>query len=308
MDTPTHDVVIVGAGPAGMQTAILLASEGRKVLVLEGHKIGGQIGQTPKLENFLGQTVHGTSGPAFAHKMEREARDLGAEIAFARVSGIERTPTGVKLTTDTGDLLTRSVVIATGATWRNMDIPGIQCALTHRVARYGPSCALAAKKSSKTVLVVGGGNSAAQGIIAMAAKAKHVHVVIRSKAKYSEYLRSRIEHCPNVTIHDHTTIAGIERCGARGCDVVFNGGDRLFVNLILLCNDSVPNTQAFRGTLTQDEKGYLVTGGTLETSMPGVFAIGDCRATLARKCVARAVGDAAQVTDEVHHYLTPNER
>lgn len=307
-----HDVVVVGGGPAGMQTAIFLASEGLKTLVIEKHKIGGQIGQTPRLENFLGMPGPGITGVALANHMRDQVLALGAKILSADAIQLCSLHGCNAVQTSKGIIPTRAVVLAVGASWRHLPIDGLGEAMFVGLAKYGPHASLVAHKHADHVgLVVGGGNSAAQGILELAGKSRHVHVVAKTDVKCSEYLLDRIKAAGNITIHREDQISSVA-CNKNTAKVKLNSGGEFEAHTLLLCPDSTPNTNWLVGTVNLDEKGYVLTGNdisaalgkaSLETNLRGVFAVGDCRRSEVRKSVARAVGDGSDVANQVHNYL-----
>src|SRR5262249_42228126 len=206
------DVVVCGAGPAGLAAAVYAASEGLDVMIVEAGSPGGQAGSSSKIENYLGFPT-GVSGQALTGRAVAQAEKFGALITVARSVRrlhCEETPLGVDL--DSGESLrARTVVVATGAQYRKLDVPelerfegvGVYYAATFVEAqRYGP----------EELIVVGGGNSAGQAAVFLARTARRVHVLIRSAdllASMSRYLIRRIEETPNITLHRRTRITSM---------------------------------------------------------------------------------------------------
>ena len=314
------DVLVVGAGPAGLATAVYAASEGLSVMVLEQRAYGGQAGASARIENYLGFPT-GVSGRALAGRAYVQALKFGAEVAIpvpaARLLCSEA-PLRVVLGDGTA-LQARTVVLACGARYRRPALDN----LTHYEGRgvyYWASPVEAGLCSREEVVLVGGGNSAGQAAVFLSTHAATVHMVIRGPglaATMSRYLIERIAAAPNIVLHPHQEVIALDgdehgltrvRCRSR------NGGapvDYATRSLFLFIG-AEPNT----GWLADcdvgvDAAGFIQTGADtgpepraqLETSVPGVFAIGDVRSTSTKR-VAAAVGEGAAVVAQVHACLT----
>jgi thioredoxin reductase (NADPH) len=323
-----RDVVVIGAGPAGLAAAVYAASEGLSVLVLETTAAGGQAGSSSKIENYLGFPT-GISGGALAGRAMTQAQKFGAEVAVASSAvrlGCEARPYTVELS-DGRVVRARTIVIATGAEYRQLALDnlasfvgaGVYYAATHIEAKV---C------RGEEVVVVGGGNSAGQAAVFLAADCQHVNIVVRGAGlaeTMSRYLINRIQESRAIELHTHTEIAALEgdgrlervtwRCATSG-EVVTEDIRHLF-----LMTGAVPNTGWLDGCLALDEKGFIRTGTDLraedlaasawplarpphllETSLPGVFAVGDVRAG-SMKRVAAAVGEGSACVQLVHRAL-----
>ena len=321
------DVAVVGAGPAGLAAAVYAASEGLRVVVLEGNAFGGQAGSSSKIENYLGFPT-GISGQALAGRAYNQAQKFGAEILVPRVAKrlhCEERPYTLEL--EDGDRVrARTVVIATGAQYRRLpdgdrfDGIGVYYGATHVEARM---CA------REQVIVVGGGNSAGQAAVFLAGQASHVHMLIRSDSlaqSMSRYLAQRIETSPKITLHRRTEIcdmAGeghLERVTWRNKDT----GQTTSVDVrhVFMMIGAVPNTQWLEGCIALDDKGFIragsevAAGGSesstwplrsrdpypLETSRPGIFAAGDVRSESVKR-VASAVGEGSICVRYLHRVL-----
>jgi thioredoxin reductase (NADPH) len=315
-----HDVLVVGAGPSGLATAVYAASEGLSVMVLDQRAYGGQAGASARIENFLGFPT-GITGRALAGRSYVQAIKFGAEIAIPapamRLLCHER-PLKVEL--DDGTCLrAKTVVLASGARYRKPDLPNL-ARYEGRGVYYWASPVEARLCRSSPVVLVGGGNSAGQAAVFLAAHASTVHLMVRRsglEATMSSYLIERIAATPNIVLHTHLELAALEgdeagltkvRCRSRqdGKPVVFD------TRHLFLFIGADPNSDWLRECgVTLDDKGFVPTGldagrdrhpRALETSVDGVFAVGDLRAGSTKR-VAAAAGEGAAVVSQIHGYL-----
>jgi thioredoxin reductase (NADPH) len=321
-----HDVVVVGAGPAGLAAAVYAASEGLDVVVLEASAPGGQAGSSSKIENYLGFPT-GVSGEALAGRAYAQAQKFGAQIHIAKSVvrlACERTPYGVVLA-DGSTIRGRSIIIATGVQYRKLPLAnlkrfegvGVYYGATHMEAQL---CA------GSDVIVVGGGNSAGQAAVYLAANVPHVHILVRSSGlaeTMSRYLIQRIEQTPNITLRTRTQIEAIEGDGdIERVNVRDDGSGQsltMRVRHVFLMTGADPNTGWLDGCVALDGKGFVKTGAELEpgdiahwsaarrphlleTSMRGVFAVGDVRCGSVKR-VASAVGEGSICVQLVHKLL-----
>ena len=331
----TYDVAIVGAGPAGLAAAVYAASEGLSVLVLETRGIGGQIGASARIENYLGFPT-GISGAALAGRAIVQAQKFGVDIAVPTpVTRLDCSGFPLRLHVEGGMCLAaRTAVIATGAKYRRPAIPNL-ANYEGRGVHYWASPIEAGLCRGEEVVLVGGGNSAGQAAAFLAGYAAHVHMLVRGTglaSTMSSYLIERIAALANVTLHVESEIVALEggrkdltgvrwRDRRRGTEVAKP------IRRVFLFVGADPNT----GWLTDcgvrmDNKGFVVTGAAhpqddygraaraagdrrplpLETAVPGVFAIGDARAG-SNKQVASAVGEGAAVVAQLHAWLAASE-
>lgn len=301
----TWDVVIVGGGPGGMQAAIAAASEGLKTLVLEKGKVGGQIGQTPKLENSVFAPAGGVTGPQFAQQMREQADRMGVIIATGEAAKLTRLRKTIAIETKDGTVYRAlNAVLAMGSAWHDLDIPGLKPQI-NKTVHYGPVQCLTVDCVGQEVAVYGGGPSAGQAIIELAGKAKRVHVLMRSTLKMPQYLVDRIHELSNVTLYNHTKIVSVAALNSRELQVNLAGeSDRVYppVSHLFMCSGLVPATKWLKGQVGLDDNGRIKVGGegrgSLETSIDGVFAIGDCRAGSTPR-VGVAIGDGSMVVTEI---------
>jgi thioredoxin reductase (NADPH) len=315
-----YDVVVVGAGPAGLATAVYAASEGLSVLVLDQRAMGGQAGASARIENYLGFPT-GISGQALAGRASNQAQKFGAEIAVplevARLDCDPMPEPGDPLQlelTDGSRVRARAIVVASGARYRRPDIPNIEMFEGAGVS-YWASAVEAKLCEGEEVALVGGGNSAGQAVVFLASKVKRLHLIVRGQGlanTMSKYLIDRIAALPNVELHTHSEIIAIEGDKTSGLRAAFcrnreTGETKLRpLRHLFLFIGADPNADWIRGCVETDDKGFVVTGGSmrlpLETAMPGVFAIGDVRAGSTKR-VAAAVGEGAAVVAQIHAYL-----
>jgi thioredoxin reductase (NADPH) len=323
-----HDLVIIGAGPAGLAAAVYGSSEGLDTVVVERWAIGGQAGTSNRIENYLG-FPGGISGSDLAQRAFAQARRFNAEILTAvEATGIRlEEPTRVVMLGDGTELRARSVLIATGMTIRTIDAPGFE-KLRGAGVYYGATRSEAANFKGEKVLVVGGANSAGQAALMLAQHAEKVTIVVRADSlaeKMSAYLIDQIDATANIDVLTGTEIA--EAAGEEHLTEVTvvdrsNGERRVLpASGMFLFIGAVPHTDFLQGLVRLNEAGFvlagpdLVTGGApppgwplkrlpymLETSVPGIFAAGDVKHGSIRR-VAAAVGAGSASLTFVHEYL-----
>ena len=313
---PDHrfDVAVIGAGPAGLATAVYAASEGLSVLVLDCRAFGGQAGASARIENYLGFPT-GISGMALMGRAFSQAQKFGVEMAIPdEAVKLECGADPFRLTLANGERVqARSAVIATGARYRRLDVAGLE-AFEGTSVHYWASPLEAKLCAGQDVALVGGGNSAGQAVVFLAAHARHVTLLVRRplEATMSQYLVERIAGLANVEV-----ISGVEVSALVGKDGLLeaiswrnvNSGaeTRRAVRQLFSFVGAEPNTDWLRQSgLKLDERGFVCTGEDagegrlpLETSRRGVFAVGDVRAGSVKR-VAAAVGDGAQVVAALH--------
>jgi len=322
------DVVVCGAGPAGLAAAVYAASEGLDVMVVEAGSPGGQAGSSSKIENYLGFPT-GISGQALSARAVAQAEKFGARMTVARGAArlhCDETPMRIEL--EGGETLrTRAVVIATGAQYRKLDVSDL--ARFEGVGVYYAATFVEAQRcGTEEVVVVGGGNSAGQAATFLARSARHVHVVIRGPdlaESMSRYLIRRIEETPNITLHRRTRITAmagnehLEEIAWR--DDAAGAESRWPIRHVFSMAGATPNTVWLRGCVALDDKGFVLAGSDLtrdvlererwplartpllfETSRPRVFAVGDVRSSSVKR-VASAVGEGSVCIQLVHKVL-----
>jgi thioredoxin reductase (NADPH) len=320
-----YDVVVVGAGPAGLATAVYAASEGLSVLVLDCRAFGGQAGASARIENYLGFPT-GITGMALMARAWNQAQKFGAEMAIPDEVRSLSTPDGAggpfTLTLHTDERVrARSVVVATGARYRRLDVANLE-AFEATSVHYWASPIEGKLCANQDVALVGAGNSAGQAAVYLASQGARVSMLARRDlgATMSRYLVDRISGLANVEVVAGATVSGLEgedgalkavrwRLGATGEEI------RRPLGHLFLFIGADPNTDWLRGSgVALDAKGFILTGDqagagrqALETAIPGVFAIGDVRARSVKR-VAAAVGEGAQVVAALHAFLTAGAR
>ncbi|SES27141.1 FAD-dependent oxidoreductase [Rhizobium sp. NFR03] len=324
-----YDVAVVGAGPAGLATAVYAASEGLDVIVIDERSVGGQAGASSRIENYLGFPT-GISGQALAGRAYNQALKFGAEIVLPvevdRLVSPADARSPLKLDLAGGmSVDARTVVIASGARYRRPDVAGIATFEGNGVS-YWASPIEAKLCAGEEVALVGGGNSAGQAIVFLAPQVQTLHLVVRRALEetMSQYLIDRIKALPNVQIHMNCEVDAVGGDPVTGLSsaTLRNRRDgstqQLALHHLFLFIGADPNTGWVSGRVHVDAKGFIVTGQTfdaqcnvtrtplpLETSLPNVFAIGDVRAGSTKR-VAAAVGEGAAVVSQIHAALSAN--
>ncbi len=311
------DVAVVGAGPAGLATAVYAASEGLSVIVLDARAMGGQAGASSRIENYLGFPT-GISGQALAGRAFNQALKFGAEIAIPlEVEGMTCDgPHPVLACAGDRRVTARFVVIASGARYRRPDVPNLKD-LEGAGVSYWVSAIEARLCAGEEVALIGGGNSAGQAIVFLAPQVKKLHLMVRRDLKetMSQYLIDRIAALPNVEIHVGEELAALEGDRSSGLtaatfeDRRSGSRHRLALRHLFLFVGADPNSDWVRDCVETDGRGFVVTGSgslPLETNLPGVFAIGDVRAGSTKR-VAAAVGEGAAVVSMIHTKLAAQE-
>ena len=319
-----YDVLVVGAGPAGLATAVYAASEGLSVLTLDQRAFGGQAGASARIENYLGFPT-GISGQALAGRAFNQAQKFGAELAIpleaARLDCADHVPGQpfrLELT-DGQAVQARTVVIASGARYRRPDIEGL-AQFEGAGVSYWASPVEAKLCQGEEVALVGAGNSAGQATVFLAPKVKRLHLIVRGaglEASMSRYLVDRIMALPNVELHTGTEIVDLEGDRAGGLtgavflDRATGARHTRPLRHLFLFIGADPNAEWLAGCVDADPRGFVLTGQgdaatgprlPLETSRRGVFAIGDVRAGSTKR-VAAAVGEGAAVVAQIHGVL-----
>jgi len=323
-----YDLVVIGAGPAGLGAAVYGASEGLRTILIERTAAGGQAGQSSRIENYLG-FPDGVSGNQLTDRARRQAAKFGAEFVTAReVVGIELNGSARSIRfSDGATLSAHAIILATGVTYRQLTGTGLG-SLTGRGVYYGSAMSEAAACADQNIYIVGGANSAGQAAVYLSRRAKSVTILVRGpslEAGMSYYLVQQIAAIDNITVRTNTEViagSGDEhleqltlRDNASGTTEVVDT-ERLFVFI-----GAAPRTDWLDGVVLRDGRGFVIAGpdlpleGTqprgwtadrapyhLETSVPGIFVAGDARAESAKR-VASAVGEGAMAVMLVHRYL-----
>ena len=328
-ENPFYDLIIVGGGPAGLAAAVYAASEGLHTLMVEREAPGGQAGTSSRIENYLGFPA-GLSGADLARRAVAQARRFGVEILApqhavgTRIEGQYRI---VRLA-DGSEISCHALIIAVGLAYHRLNVPGID-RLTGAGVYYGASSTEASSCARMPVLVVGAGNSAGQAAMHLAQFASNVVMIVRGdalEAKMSQYLVDRIHETANIEVRlgsEVVSVSGsnhLEAVTVRNCKL---GGQTTYdASGLFIFIGAEPCTDWLRGTIAMDERGFVLTGTQLmhdgklpegwplarqpfllETSIPGIFAVGDVRSESIKR-VASAVGEGSISVQFVHQYLS----
>ncbi len=299
------EVVIAGAGPAGLTAGIYLARAGHEALIIEKSFTGGQMALTSEIENYPGFSEP-ISGMLLAQTMEKQALRFGCRVLTAEVTGIAKTDAGFELATTTELVSARSVIICTGVKPRRLGVPGEE-RLVGRGVSYCAVCDGPLFRN-REVAVVGGGDSALDEAAYLANLASRVHVIHRrDEFRGARLAQQRLLAKPNVTLHLSQVVSeilGEERLvGLQLRNVKTGTTSSLPVSGLFVYVGWTPNTAWCRELVQLDNSGNIVTNQRLQSSVPGIFAAGDVRTTLLRQ-VATAVGDGALAAMSAHEYLS----
>ena len=325
---PFYDLIIVGAGPAGLTAAVYAASEGLKTVVIERDAAGGQAGTSARIENYLG-FPNGISGADLTRRAITQAKRLGAEILTAQeVSNLKIDgPYRYVSLKDGTELTCKALLISTGVAVRRLNVPGVD-KLTGISVYYGAAISEAANYKGKKVFVIGGANSAGQGAIFLSRFASEVVLVYRDKSlrkSMSTYLIDQIRQTENITTLSNTELTAVEGTklletislkNKKSGEYISERADAVFIFI-----GAVPSTELAGDLIQKDEGEFIYTGPDLfydgsrpknwtltrdpfllETNVPGIFAAGDVRHGAVRR-VASAVGQGAVAVSLIHKYL-----
>ena len=320
-----YDVVVVGAGPAGLAAAVYGASEGLSVLLVEKTAAGGQAGTSSRIENYLG-FPNGICGEELSARALKQATRFGAEMVLTReVEKIEPTPDGYYVELDGGSRVrTKTVILATGVDWRRLGVEGID-RLQGRGVLYGASRMEAPTVIGKHVFIVGGGNSAGQAAVFFSSYAASVTVLVRGKGlslTMSQYLIHQLKQRRNITIEAHTEVVSVD--GENSLESIYtttNGelGCKRFAGALFVMIGARARTDWLPAALRRDAHGFVLTGRDLpdwgqtrapfllETNMPGIFCAGDVRHDSIKR-VSSGVGEGTMAIAFVHQYLALQQR
>jgi thioredoxin reductase (NADPH) len=319
----SYDVVVVGAGPAGLAAAVYAASEGLAVAVLDAVATGGQAATSSRIENYLGFPA-GVSGGELADRAVVQARRFGAVFTIPGEAVSLELADGhhVLRLADGEELCAQAVVLATGASYRRLKVPGIEHLEAPRVHDAATEAEAQLCRGDPGT-VVGGGNSAGQAAVFLSRRASAVHLVIRHRdlnRDMSRYLADRIRRAPQIRVWQESEVAELRGDDALQTVVIHDrdSGERHEVDAtaLFVLIGSVPHTAWLKDQVPLDERGFVLTGRDvptehwldgvppedLSTTVPGIFAGGDIRAG-SMKRVASATGEGASVVSSVHTWL-----
>ncbi len=325
---PFYDLIVVGAGPAGLAAAVYGAADGLHTLLIEREAPGGQAGRSSRIENYLGFPT-GLSGSDLARRAVAQARRFGAEIlAPQEVKGVRvEGPSRILTLADGSEVGSRALLIATGIAFRKLDVPGLDQLTGAGVYYYAPMTEAFSYRDGD-IYIVGGANSAGQAAMYFSRFARQVTMLVRGNAlsdSMSQYLENQIAATKNIEVKLNSGVIAV--AGEDHCESVTiennktHGTETLSASALLIYAGAVPRTDWLAGIVERDAQGYLISGQHLmldgkrpsgwtadrdpfylETSVPGIFVAGDVRHRSA-KGVTSGVGEGAMAVKLVHQYL-----
>ena len=302
-----YDMIIIGGGPGGYTAALYAARAGLKTVVLEKLSAGGQMALTSQLDNYPG-FEDGIDGFELADKMQQQAERFGAHSELAEVTALQLEGAEKQVITTEGTFAGKTVVIATGANPRELGIAE-EKSLVGRGVHYCASCDGMFYRG-KTVVVIGGGNSAAADALLLSRVAKRVILIHRRDTlRATKIYHGSLEAAPNVEFRWNSTVSAIVHeekvTGVRIRDVYTGEESVLECDGVFISVGRKPATALVAGQLVLDSDGYILAGESTETSIPGVFAVGDVRTKQVRQVVT-AVADGASAVHYAESYLAEN--
>jgi thioredoxin reductase (NADPH) len=327
-ESPFYDLVVVGAGPAGLAAAVYGAADGLHTLLVEREAPGGQAGRSSRIENYLGFPV-GLSGSDLARRAVTQARRFGVEIlAPQEVKSVRlEGPTRVLTVADGAEIGCRALLIATGIAFRKLDVPGLEKLNGAGVYYYAPMSEAFSYRDGD-IYIVGGANSAGQAAMYFSKFARQVTMLVRGNSlsdTMSQYLENQIAATKNITVRLNSSVVAVE--GVDRCENITLQNNKTCLqetvpaSALLIYAGAVPRTDWLAGVVERDAQGYLISGQHLmregrrpagwtadrdpfylETSVPGIFVAGDVRHRSA-KGVTSGVGEGAMAVKLVHEYL-----
>ncbi len=311
MGSISKDLVIIGAGPSALATAIYTTREDIPTVLYEKGVVGGMAAITDQIDNYPG-FAEGVTGMKLSSELQAQAERFGALIEYGEASSLRRQDDQLEVVIDGKPVTAKSVLLATGSNHRKLDVPG-EDELYGRGVHYCATCDGAFYRD-KTLIAVGGGNSALQEVMFLTRYAKHIDLMVRSRLRASDVLQKELQKhidAGKVTVHigattdevlvENDTFAGIKTTKDGVQTVLKADGMFVFIGLI-------PNTQFLAGSGVElDPQGHIITNENLETSVQGVYASGDVRSGSTMQ-IATAVGEGAKAAAEIREYLDELKR
>ena len=299
-----YDMIVIGGGPGGYTAALYAARAGLSVLVLEKLSAGGQMALTSQIDNYPG-FEEGIDGFTLGEKMQLQAERFGAVTELAEVTGLRLDGAVKEIETTEGCFQSRTVVLATGANPRLLGLPGEQ-ELTGRGVNYCAACDGMFYKG-KTVVIAGGGNTAAADALTLSRIAKKVIVVHRRDTlRATRVYHDSLLNAPNIEFRWNSAITELLRgdklSGVKIQNLLTGEQEEIPCDGLFVSIGRVPATKLVEGLLELDASGYIVAGESTETSLPGVYAVGDIR-TKALRQIVTAVADGAIAAHSAEEYL-----
>lgn len=306
VSTPKYDLVVIGAGPAGLTAAIYTTREDIKTLVFERGVVGGLAAVTDKIDNYPG-FPEGVAGLKLADDLRLQAERFGTKIELGEVLSLSSEGSYKRLSTTSGDILSKAVLVATGSDYKKIGVAGEQ-EYYARGVHYCATCDGAFYRD-KRLVVIGGGNSAYQETIFLTRYASHIDLLVRSSVKASDVLQKEMEayiKAAKVTVHTNTSTEEIVG-NDNGVTEVIAKKDNQKVNFktdgVFVFVGLTPNSQFLKSTLIRlDSIGFIITDDHMQTTMPGVFAAGDVRSGATMQ-IASAAGEGATAALKIREYI-----
>lgn len=295
----SYDVIVVGAGPAGMSAAGYAARAGHDVLLLDAAAPGGQLMFIDQIENYPG--FESISGFALAEKMESQATSFGVEVEYGEVTSLKQSDGGFIVSTGDGDVFARAVILAMGARHRHLDVPGEE-EYSGRGVSYCATCDGPFFKGRR-VVVVGGGDTALTDAVYLSRLCSSVKVVHRrNEFRAQKAIQDKMRACANIQTVTPHTVKEILGDGERVTGVVLDDESLIETDGIFIFTGILPNSQIVKNLVELDEAGFVRTDSMMRTSLEGVYAVGDLRTTPFRQVVT-AAGDGAVAAHMADEYL-----
>ena len=295
----SYDVIVIGAGPAGMSAAGYAARAGHDVLLLDAAAPGGQLMFIDQIENYPG--FESISGFALAEKMESQATSFGVEVEYGEVTSVKRSDGGFIVSTGDGDVLARAVILAMGARHRHLEVPGEE-EYSGRGVSYCATCDGPFFKGRR-VVVVGGGDTALTDAVYLSRLCSSVKVVHRrNEFRAQKAIQDKMRACANIQTVTPHTVKEILGDGEKVTGVVLDDGSLIETDGIFIFTGILPNSQIVKDLVELDEAGFVRTDSMMRTSLEGVYAVGDLRTTPFRQVVT-AAGDGAVAAHMADEYL-----
>lgn len=296
----SYDVIVVGAGPAGMSAAGYAARAGYDVLLLDAAAPGGQLMFIDQIENYPG--FESISGFALAEKMESQASAFGVEIEYGEVTSLRKSDDGFTVSTSDGDVRARAVILAMGARHRHLDVPGEE-EYSGRGVSYCATCDGPFFKGRR-VVVVGGGDTALTDAVYLSRLCSSVKLVHRrNEFRAQKAIQDKMKACANIQTVTPHTIKEILGDGEKVTGVMLDDGSTIETDGIFIFTGIVPNSQIVKGLVELDDAGFVMTDAMMRTSLEGMYAVGDLRTTPFRQVIT-AAGDGAVAAHMADEYLS----
>lgn len=298
-----HDIIIIGAGPAGLNAALYALRGGKSVIIIESNVVGGQIANSPNLENF--PTILITPGIDFALKFEEQVVAWGGEFEYDEVTSVRKEGDYFTVFTECDEYKAKAVIVATGVSHKHINVPGEQELLGDGIYY----CALCDGPlfEGKEVALIGDGNTAMQYALSLSKICSRVYLLTWMDKFFGDVILEKIvRNTDNITHMPFTSVKGFSKEGENVCvvyeDNIKNETDTLAVPGVFVAVGQVPHNEMFVNLATLDRQGYFVVNEDMSTSTPGLFVAGDCRAKKVRQVVT-AIADGAVAAVSACNYI-----